>query len=242
MAAPTSATLVDVPAGGSGLPPTYDWTAPPGPPPPPPAPPRRRDRSVLGAITLWVGLLAAGVMFLLDRTGAWHLHPVTFFAVLLGIVGLGLVVGSFTGRSRGLIALGILLSLVTSLVAAVPAVGVGRTGTATWVPSSISATPSDGYSLAAGKATLDLSAATIDDPREVQAQLGAGRLLVIVPAGVRLVLHADVGVGTLRTPDGRRDDGIGRTVDAVYGPPSGSGPTLTLRLNLGFGNLEVRYA
>jgi hypothetical protein len=124
----------------------------------------------------------------------------------------------------------------------VPAVGAGRTGTVQWVPTSISSVPVDGYSLAAGKATLNLSSANIDDQREISAQLGAGRLLVIVPSGVRLVLHANVGVGTLATPDGRHDDGVGRTVNAVYAPTTANAPTLTLRLDVGFGNLEVRYA
>ena len=238
-------TLVDVPvvAGAGGAQPPYSW-ATPTPPPPAPAPRPPRERSALGAITWWVALVAAGVMFLGDRTGAWHLHPVTFFAVILVVVGLGLVVGAFVGRSRGLIALGIVLSVVTALVAAVPAVGAGRTGTVSWSPASSAAIPSDGYSLAAGKATLDLSSTSLADPTDVQVELGAGRLLVIVPQRVRLALEANVGVGTLRTPDGRHDDGVGRTVDAVYEPPVGAGSptTLTLHLDVGFGNLEVRYA
>lgn len=241
-----AATLVDVPvatgAAGGGQPP-YGWATPTPPPPPPPAPPAPpRPRSVLGPITWWVALVAAGVMFLGDRTGAWHLHAVTFFAVLLAVVGVGLVVGAFVGRSRGLIALGIVLSVVTAVVSAVPAVGVGRTGTVTWSPTSISAVPVDGYSLAAGKATLDLTRTSFDSTQEVSVQLGAGKLLVIVPTGVRVDLHANLGIGTLRTPDGRHDDGVGRTVDAVFGPPGANAGTLTLRADVGFGNLEVRYA
>ncbi len=241
-------TLVDVPVGataaGGGAPPAYTSPTPTPPPPPPPAPRPARQRSVLGAITWWVLLVAAGVMFLGDRAGAWHLQPVTFFAVLLAVVGVGLVVGAFVGRSRGLVALGILLSLVTALVAAVPAVGAGRTGTVTWTPASISAVPADGYSLAAGRATLDLSSTAMDSSSEVQVQLGAGKLLVIVPQGVRIALHANLGVGTLRTPDGRHDDGVGRQVNVVYEPSgaTASTVTLTLRLDVGFGNLEVRYA
>jgi phage shock protein PspC (stress-responsive transcriptional regulator) len=243
---PFASTMVDVPvaaaAGGGAAPPQDTWTAPP--PPPPPVPRPRRERSVLGAITWWVALVAAGVMFLGDRAGAWHLHPVTVFAVLLAVVGGGLVVGAFVGRSRGLIAFGIVLSVLTALVAAVPAVGAGRTGTVTWAPASTSAIPSDGYSLAAGKATLDLSSTRLDGGNDIQVQLGAGRLVVIVPQDARIVLHANLGVGTLRTPDGRHDDGAGRTVDAVYEAPAagGSTETLTLRLDVGFGNLEVRYA
>jgi hypothetical protein len=179
-------------------------------------------------------------MWLLDRGGVWHIRPVTFSAVLLGIVGAGLVVGAFVGRSRGLIALGVLLSVTTAVLGAVPAVGHGRTGTVAWTPTSVSSTPTNGYEWAAWKATLDLSGTTIDSSREVHVQLGAGRLLVIVPAGARVVLDATVGVGSLRGLDGRQDDGFGSSLDGVFGTPTG--PTLDLRLELGVGSMEVRYA
>ena len=247
MSGPDAPTLVDVPVGAGAIgPPSYPWTAPPGPAVPPPVPPRaERERSVLGAVTWWVGLVAAGVMLLLDRTGTWQLHPVIFFAVLLAVVGLGLVVGAFAGRSHGLIVLGVGLSVVTALVSAVPAVGAGRTGTVSWAPASLSAVPTDGYSLAAGKATLDLSGTALDTGPggEVQAQLGAGKLVVIVPSDVRVALHADVGLGSIVTPDGRHQNGVGQTVDAVYGPSTATARgTLTLRLDLGAGQLEVRNA
>ena len=235
----TSAT--GAPAGGGGEPPTYQWTPgpQPGPQPPPPAPPRKQ-RSALGALTSWVLLVAAGVMWLLDRTGAASIHPTAFFAVLLGIVGLGLVVGAFAGRSRGLIGLGVVLSVVTAVVAAAPAVGHGRTGTVTWNPTSVSAVPADGYQLAAGKATLDLSSTSIDSTDEVHVQLGAGRMVVIVPNNAHVVLDASVGAGSVRGPDGRQDDGFGSSLKGDYGTPTG--PTLVLRLELGVGSMEVRYA
>ena len=245
-------TLVDVPVGAGvatgavgggsgGMPPTASWELPPREPAPPSKPPKPpKQRSVLGALTWWVLLVAAGVMWLLDRTGSVHVGATTFFAVLLGIVGLGLVVGAFAGRSRGLVGLGIVLSVVTATVAAVPSVGHGRTGTVTWTPASVSAVPSDGYQLAAGKATLDLSSTTLDSGQEVHVQLGAGRMLVIVPSTARVVLDGTVGAGSVRGPDGRQDDGLGASLTGVYGTPTG--PTLDLRLEQGVGSMEVRYA
>ena len=246
-----AATLVDVPvgagiaagaaAGGSGgVPPTASWDLPPRPQPTPPPKPPKKPRSVLGALTWWVLLVAAGVMWLLDRTGSVHVGATTFCAVLLGIVGLGLVAGAFAGRSRGLIGLGIVLSVVTATVAAVPSVGHGRTGNVTWTPTSVSAVPNDGYQLAAGKATLDLSSTTLDSGQEVHVQLGAGRMLVIVPSTARVVLDGTVGAGSVRGPDGRQDDGLGSSLTGVFGTPTG--PTLDLRLELGVGSMEVRYA
>ena len=243
-------TLVDVPVGagvaagtsggaGSGVPPTASWELPPRPQPTP-APKPKKQRSVLGALTWWVLLVAAGVMWLLDRSSSIDVSATTFSAVLLAIVGIGLVVGAFIGRSRGLIALGIILSVVTAVAAATPSFGNGRTGTVSWTPTSVSAVPADGYQLAAGKSTLDLTATSVDSGREVHVQQGAGRMLVIVPSTARVVLDGSVGVGSIRGPDGRQDDGFGASLTGVYGTPSG--PTLDLRLELGAGSMEVRYA
>jgi phage shock protein PspC (stress-responsive transcriptional regulator) len=150
---------------GQSPPVAYTWTAPaavaatgttatPPPEPPPaqfqpefqpqpqpPRPPRpRKEPSVLGAVTVSVALLAAGVMVLLDRTGAWHLHAVPFLAVLTGIVGLGLVVGAFAGRALWLTALGVVLTLATAVATVVPHVN-GRTGDVTFAPTSSYAVP-----------------------------------------------------------------------------------------------------
>jgi phage shock protein PspC (stress-responsive transcriptional regulator) len=243
-------TLVDVPVGagvaagtaggaGSGVPPTASWDLPPRPQPAP-EPKPKKQRSVLGALTWWVLLVAAGVMWLLDRTSAVDVSATTFFAVLLVIVGVGLVVGAFVGRSRGLIALGIILSVVTAIAAATPSFGNGRTGNVSWTPTTVTSIPSDGYQLAAGKSTLDLSATTLDSGQVVHVQQGAGRMLVIVPSTARVVLDGSVGVGSIRGPDGRQDDGFGASLKGTFGTPSG--PTLDLRLELGAGSMEVRYA
>jgi phage shock protein PspC (stress-responsive transcriptional regulator) len=234
-----AAVTVPAAGGGSDVPPSDPWT--PGPTPPAPTPAKKtKQRSVLGALTWWVLLVAAGVMWLLERTGAADISATTFAAVLLGITGLGLVVGAFVGRSRGLVALGILLSLTTALLAATPSVGNGRTGTVVWTPTTVSSVPSDGYELAAGKSTLDLSSTSLDSAAEVHVQQGAGRMVVIVPSTARVVLDASVGIGSIRGPDERHDDGFGPTLNGVYGSPDG--PTLDLRLELGVGSMEVRYA
>jgi len=218
----------------------------------PPAPyvvtkqPRRR-RSVLGPLTLSVAAIAAGVMLPLDLSGHWHVPAAAFLAVLLAIVGLGLVVGAFVGRSRGLIAWGILLSLVTAVAGAIPAIDVRGTGDVTWRPAAVSAFPADGYHWGAGNATLDLTGLPAQTGTvEVRGKLGAGTLVVLVPDNVRLVIDAHVGLGNIRLPDGNENDGIGRRTDLVIEPSSAPGTavggTLNLRLDVGAGTLEVRRA
>jgi len=245
------------PSQGAGAAPAAVWAPPPtgypagtagtagtARPQPAPAPVVIRRRSVLGAATLSVAAIAAGIMLPLNHAGIWHLTAVSFLAVLLTVIGLGLVVGAFAGRSRGLIVWGVLLSLVTALAAAVPGVDAHRTGNVLWRPTSASSVPAGGYRWAAGDTQLDLTALTPGaSPSVITVALGAGTLVVVVPATAQVVLDAQVGVGTIRLPDGTHVDGVGRhvtrTLEPAFGP---SGTSLSLRLDVGAGTLEVRRA
>jgi hypothetical protein len=198
---------------------------------------------VLTPVTLSVLLVAAGVMVLLDRMGVWHLRAVPFMAVLVGIVGLGLVVGAFVGRARGLIGVGILLTLVTALVAALPGVSSGRVGDARFTPTTVESVPSDGYSWAVGNLTVDLTQLPVSGTQQVAAELGIGNLSVVAPRDVALVIDSHVAAGTTRLPNGERVDGASRDVVRTYPAlDSPSRGTLVVRLHVGFGQLEVHRA
>ena len=216
----------------------------------PPVPRVKRQRSVLGAITLSVAAIAAGVMLPFNLAGVWHLHAAAFLAILLGIIGAGLVVGAFVGRSRGLIAWGILLTLVTAIASAVPAIDAKGTGDVSWRPTTVAAMPVGGYRWAAGDATLDLTALPASAAIvQLRVQLGAGNLVVIVPAGSRVIIDAHVGLGSIQLPGRESADGVGRRVLTTLDPVLGAGTTtgtvpatLDLRLDLGAGTMEVRHA
>ena len=210
----------------------------------PQTPPHRRERSVLGLLTWSVALVAAGVMVLLDQAGAWHVRIVPFCAVLLGIIGLGLLVGTVVGRSRGLIVGGILLSLVTMVAAAAPGIDSRRAGQVTWTPTSVSALPAGGYHWGAGDVRLNLDQLALSGQTvSVHAQVGAGRLVVSVPAAAAVTVHADVGLGSVRLLDGQQMGGVGRSYQASF--PAAAQPgtgTINLIIDLGAGNLEVNRA
>jgi hypothetical protein len=106
----------------------------------------------------------------------------------------------------------------------------------TWQPLS-AGTLQTSYHLDSGEARLDLTRAGDLAGRSVRADVGAGRLVVIVPRGtpVRVVAHA--GIGDLRLL-GNEHSGINprqTQVDAGYTGPTG----IDLGLRVGVGQVEV---
>jgi hypothetical protein len=208
--------------------------------PPPTAAPR--ERSVLGLVTISLALVAAGAMILVDRSGAWQLNPVVFLAVLLAVVGAGLLVGAVAGRARWLIAVGLVLAVVTAVAAAVPGLDARGSGDISWAPASTTSIPPGGYHWSAGNVTVDLTATQIPSDALVEVSLGVGDLTVLVPADVALVVRAHVGIGSTELPNGQSGVGVGRTVNGSYPAVGPSRATLTLRLDVGVGTVEVRRA
>lgn len=237
--------------GDGGYPYATPYAQQPYPPSPPAPPaPRRRPRSPLGLATLSVALVSFGLLLALDATDAVTVPGVVLVAVPLLVVGTGLVLAALLGvRFGGLLAAGIVLLLMTSAAAQAPSVSTSwRTGTGdrTWTPTS-AAVAARGYDLGAGDARLDLTRVPLDGSTlHVDAHVGAGSLIVTVPADTTVIVDAQVGLGQLRVPDatGRvaESDGFSLERAATLTPVGPSTGTLTVDLEVGVGNLEVRRA
>lgn len=227
-----------------GTPLDAPYAAPPAPPLPAPPPPAPKPRSVLGLLTVSVAAIVAGVLVALDLTGEWDVDPVVLLAVLTGLVGLGLVVGAFVGRSRGLIALGVVLALCTAGAAAIPGQVSRSAGDVVWAPATL-AQLEPSYEWGAGNVTLDLSDVQLDGRRRVTVDLGAGELSVLLPPDVTAEVSASTGVGSIVVPEaGINEGGLGRDIETILTPAAGTEPagTYVLDLNVGLGELEVRRA
>jgi phage shock protein PspC (stress-responsive transcriptional regulator) len=217
-------------AGGAGL----DDT-PPTMPLPTVSPPK--DRAWLGWLTFGAIVLVAGVMSLVASSGVAHPQPADVFAVCVAVAGVGLIVSGFVGRARAMIPVGVVLVLGLAVTNALPHDLTWSAGTRSWAPvTSSDLAPS--YVLGAGKADLDLtrlgtSTATVD------ARIGAGRLIVLVPHGVGLVIDAKIGAGRIVIL-GHEQDGSGVEAKRVLPASRPHAGTLTLHLQSGFGDLEVR--
>src|SRR5919106_1476788 len=171
----------------------------------------------------------------------WATVPAaTYVATALAIVGLGLLVGSWWGRSRGLIALGIALGF-----ALVPAVIMGRfdlgSENFTFRPTTLAELPSGTEHRGAGSVLYDLSAVpfTDADRETLDVDQTAGDLTVIVPPAVDVVVEADIGAGEIQA-FGNASSGLGQERRFTDDGGSPGGGTLTLGLGLGAGSIEVR--
>jgi len=209
-------------------------------PPPEPAQPR----SYLGALTFFAALLAVGVLGLVDTLGA-SVPLSAYLATALGVTGLGLVVGAWFGRSRGLVALGVGLALVLIPVATLERADIGGLGDAfvedTVEPTSARAIDGRTFEHGVGDITYDLSGIDFTDrSTELTIQMGSGNLQVTVPDEVAVELDAQVGMGQVDA-FGSASSGVGVSRTRDY-PGEADGGTLRLDIEMGFGNVEVDRA
>jgi hypothetical protein len=205
-------------------------------PPPPPSPPRPRSR--LGALTVSLALVVVGALLLSASLGVDGITATRVLAAAVLVLGLGLLVGARWGRARWLIALAVPLALVMGATASADREFGSASGDRLWVVDG-----SAQHRLGAGSATLDLRELAFTERRDitVEARVGAGELLVLVPEDLRAAVEASVGFGELVLPsDGGREieTGAGLQRATALGPAGARNVTLDLRV--GLGELEVR--
>jgi hypothetical protein len=178
----------------------------------------------------------------IDALGADVPLP-TYPAVVVAGAALGLLIGTWYGRARGLIVLGLLGVLALPPTAFAEAFHGGWVrGTREIVPTNVSELLPR-YEYRGGEVHLDLSKLDLDgqDTRST-VRLGAGELLVTVPADTDVTVHVKLSAGQFET-FGAEDGGLdlARTV-RDDGPDGPGGGTLELTIRQGVGHLEVRRA
>lgn len=246
---PTPATEADIqpapamPAPGSvstGWPEGPDWqpySSEPVSSPPLASP--RKPRSVLGPVTVSAAVLSVGVLAINDATWA-DVTEAMYIAVPLGIVAIGLLIGTWFGRSRGLIALGILLSLALIPTTVLSGLNLSAVN-ATVQVDAVADLPAETVSYGAGSVTYDLSNLVLTDSDNVRLAIeqGAGELTVIVPPNVDVIVNGSTGAGEIKAFD-HSFSGLGRDeriTDAGADGPGGG--TIELDLEVGLGAIEV---
>jgi hypothetical protein len=219
-----------------------------GPPPLPPPPPMRRaprppkPPSPARRITLSTMLLVLGIMAVLDASNAMSIPAAGYFAVALGTVGLGLFLGAFAGKPRGLVGIGILLSLGLIASSAIGSYHDRYAGGRLEVRPTSVATLEPSYSLPVGRMVIDLSAVKFPaaTPVHLTLHLNVGDMRIILPAGVDAEVFANVNVGSSQL-FGQGNGGInpGRshvTDDDTDGPGGGK---IIIDAHVNVGKVEV---
>jgi hypothetical protein len=189
---------------------------------------------VSGRVALGAIIIAAGVLSLLATTGAIDFSYATWIGLVL--VGIGLAIAFVPGRHGVLVVLGILVAL-----AGIPALLAdeklfeGGVGEAVERPES--ANDLEAFRQGIGKLTVDLTGAELDlDGATVEASIGIGELVVLVPDDTDVSLDVHVAVGHAEAL-GETQNGI--DVDLVSISGTSGSQELTLTLDAGIGNVRV---
>ncbi|RYJ03452.1 MAG: hypothetical protein EON52_17850 [Actinomycetales bacterium] len=197
--------------------------------------PRRPKRSpALAWLTLSVVAVALGALGMWDAA-----HPsaditwLTYTATALGIIGLGLLVGTFVGHAMWLVPLGFLLAIALAVGTLLPNGRIGEDHSTPLTASQVK----DDYTLGIGDFELDLRDVADADSligRTVSIDQGIGSLRVIVPEGLDVRVRSHVRAGDLDVL-GRHESGTDRSLD-IDGTAS---RTLTIDANLSLGQIQV---
>lgn len=225
-----------------------DWPAadfdPSGFETPEPIPAGKPARSHLGALTLSAVAVALGILAINDVTYA--VVPVSaYVALALAIIGAGLLIGSWFGRARSLIAWGLIGTFIALPVAAFgdfldwDLSGEERTITI----ADVAELPAEPRSHGTGRVVYDLGEMEIadDEPIALDVSQNMGQLHVIVPPTVDVTVNAATGLGHIVAFDEQAAGNEEVTVIDT-GPDGAGGGELTLDLSLDLGEIVVERA
>jgi hypothetical protein len=189
---------------------------------------------VSGRIALGLVLLVAGTLGLLEATDALEITFRTWVGVLLIAVGLAIAVSS--GHRRLLVLAGLILVLVGIPALLVdPELFEGGIGENTETPRS--AADLEPFRHGIGKLTVDLTEDGLPlDEETIEASVGIGELVVIVPSDIDFRLDAHAGAGNIEAL-GETTNGFDADLERISG--TAGSQEITLDLEVGLGNLRV---
>lgn len=157
-----------------------------------------------GRLVVGLTIVGAGLLWLMERLDVVDFDAGLVLPVLVTMVGLGLLASWRDQTHGGLIALGVILSVVTMVSAmAFPVAAVGDRAFRPLTQADLL----DEYELTAGNLSLDLSALEVSDTARVNASVGFGRIDVLVPDGVRVVAEGHTLMGQMQML-GTSDEGV----------------------------------
>ncbi|WP_435226053.1 PspC domain-containing protein [Streptomyces sp. Tue6028] len=212
------------------------------------AEPKPRGPRWIGGWVFLLALVAGGLGTGLtwdDRALGTSLQ--TGLACALIVFGLGIAVSAFLGRTgAGSIFLAVVTAALLAASAALPKDITTQWVRTYWTPTA-AADVRENYDLGTGVGTLDLTHLDLANGQTVTttAEVGIGRLKVVVPKDATVKLSIDVGVGDIQLPgEDKKDVDVepGKSKELTLSPTGKAGGTLDIDLHVGIGQAEVARA
>lgn len=197
-----------------------------------------RPRSPLGWYVLGSMLVAVGLLAMVTNLADAEVDLGQYLGVAIGVLGLGLLIGTWWGHARALILLGILL-LPFAFAASLITVPIeGGWGAHRFSPTTDEELRGE-YRLVGGEIYLDLTGLDAgDEPVAISASVAMGQIYVLLPTDSDIELDAAVGGGRMRIL-GAYQNGTRLVERAVV---DGGGTRFILDLEAGLGDVVVETA
>lgn len=201
-------------------------------------PPPNRLRRDYGTWLIGAILVVSGALWLLDIAGVISMQAGVVLPALLAVVGLALIVGSRDGPHTGLAVFGIFLTVAVVAIAVSPPNvfrdGIGEHAYTVASQDDLAAR----YSVGMGDMNLDLRDLTLTESAEVEVTVGAGDMVIRIPADTEVAIDASVGAGEIELL-GQQVEGVSVTRSYESDGFDEAEHTLTLDLGVAAGKIEV---
>jgi len=218
---------------------------------------RDADGVRLGRLAIGLALLTAGLLWITESLALTSLGAGRIAAAALAVIASGLLVGSFVGRPRGLILVGILLAplvLASTVTRGLP-VGVDDLiviGRDEAVADDVTVRPRDlatiedrdrGYEFGVGQVEVDLTDLDLAELRargeaDITIELGVGELRIVLPDTVTFDIAAELGIGRMELP-GTESSGFGLERRIVVPSAQDDAPRIRLDVTQGIGRMSI---
>jgi hypothetical protein len=178
------------------------------------------------------------MLALIDAAGA-SVSISAYFASALATIALGLIVGTWVGRARGLIFLALLATLGLAVSSGTERWG-SQVGNNVYRPQTLAAV-ADRYDFSVGKATLDLRAVNFAGAaQDTTISMKVGQIRVLLPDNVDTTATFDMDSGRAQA-FGREWNGkhVGSEEITDLGADGAGGGTLHLNIEMNTGDVEV---
>ncbi|MGH3457636.1 PspC domain-containing protein [Aeromicrobium sp.] len=205
-----------------------------GDPLPEPRKTRGKRSWALTGLTVSVTAIAMAVTLLVAEANG-GVRWTTYVAVALGVVALGVLVGTFFGHPGPLVLIGVALTVALLVGWMLPS---GASGQRTVTPTTAAAVD-EVYEHGMGELVIDLS--EVEDADQLlgstlRVETGWGQTTVIVPDDLNVGLDAEVQAGDIHA-FGRQSNGTYAELD--HAPDDPGAPALTLLIRHSLGGVDV---